>query len=86
MNANEQLITGNASDPAETKPELDEAWFEKADAFLGPKLVRRGRPRSESPKRAVSLRLDAEVVDWFRRSGAGWQTRMNDELRKAAGL
>ncbi len=32
-------------------------------------------------KKLVSLRLDADVVDWFRSTGAGYQTRMNAVLR-----
>ena len=32
-------------------------------------------------KRAISLRLDEDVVDWFRRSGPRYQTRMNAVLR-----
>lgn len=47
---------------------------------------RRGRPRSENPKRAIKLRLDADVIERFKAGGAGWQTRMNAALRKAAGL
>jgi uncharacterized protein (DUF4415 family) len=39
-----------------------------------------------APKEAVKLRLDADVVASFRAGGAGWQTRMNDALRRAAGL
>ncbi|MFM5954358.1 MAG: BrnA antitoxin family protein [Novosphingobium sp.] len=70
----------------EIKPELDDDWFAEADAFVGTKLVRRGRPKSDNPKQPVSLRLDREVIDWFKRQGAGWQSRINDELRKAAGL
>ena len=81
----EMPITSSESDRDE-KPELDDAWFEEADAYVGNKRVRRGRPRAENPKVAVSLRLDSEVVDWFKRSGTGWQTRMNQALRKAAGM
>lgn len=75
-----------ASDPDEIKPELDDDWFAEADAYIGDKLVRRGRPKSQNPKQPVSLRLDRDVIDWFKRNGDGWQTRINDELRKAAGL
>ena len=75
-----------ASDPDEIKPELDDDWFAEADAYVGTKLVRRGRPKVVNPKQPVSLRLDREVIDWFKRKGEGWQTRINDELRKAAGL
>ena len=32
-------------------------------------------------KRAVSIRLDEDVLDWFRRSGPRYQTRMNAVLR-----
>ena len=34
-----------------------------------------------SSKRAISLRLDEDVLDWFRRSGPRYQTRMNAVLR-----
>ena len=37
-------------------------------------------------KQLMSLRVDADVVDWFKRQGDGYQTRMNAALRKAAGL
>jgi uncharacterized protein (DUF4415 family) len=33
------------------------------------------------PKKLLSLRLDQEVVDWFRATGPGYQTRMNAALR-----
>lgn len=78
--------TAAAAKADESKPILDEDWFEEADAFIGTKLVQRGRPKAEQTKKLVSLRLDQEVVDWFKRSGPKWQTRINDELRKAAGL
>ncbi len=75
-----------ANDPDEIKPELDDDWFAEADAYIGTKLVRRGRPKAANPKQPVSLRLDRDVLDWFKRNGEGWQTRINDELRKVAGL
>jgi uncharacterized protein (DUF4415 family) len=39
-----------------------------------------GRPAGSS-KELVSLRLDAEVLDTFRSTGAGWQTRINEVLK-----
>ena len=33
------------------------------------------------PKKLLSLRLDTDVVDWFRRQGPGYQTRINAVLR-----
>lgn len=48
---------------------------------------RRGRPPvGDAPKEAVKLRLDPDVLAHFRATGAGWQTRINETLRKAAGL
>lgn len=38
---------------------------------------RRGRPRSETPKVEVKIRLDAATVEHLRESGPGWQTRVN---------
>ena len=46
----------------------------------------RGRPKLEAPKEAVSLRLDADVVEAYRKTGDGWQTRINADLRKARKL
>lgn len=45
-----------------------------------------GRPRLEHPKRQVTLRIDQDVIDKFKSDGEGWQRRMNDALRKAAGV
>lgn len=43
-------------------------------------IVRQGLPAAPR-KAAVSLRLDADVLDWFRARGAGYQTRINAVLR-----
>jgi uncharacterized protein (DUF4415 family) len=83
MNGND--TTKSWTDPDDA-PRLDDAWFEEADAYVGERLVRRGRPRSANPKKAVSLRLDADLIEWFKAGGEGWQTRINSELRKIAGL
>ncbi|NGP16571.1 BrnA antitoxin family protein [Devosia aurantiaca] len=42
-----------------------------------------GRPKSETPKVAVSLRLDQAVIDGFKADGPGWQTRMNEVLAES---
>jgi len=33
------------------------------------------------PKQAISLRIDQDILDWFRNGGPGYQTRMNAVLR-----
>ena len=80
MNANKHAMAADLFDPDDA-PELTDEFFENADEYVGNKLVRRGRPRSASPKRALTVRYDAEVVAAFKSSGPGWQTRMNDALR-----
>lgn len=42
-----------------------------------------GRPLAENPKVPVSIRLDKDLVDHFRATGEGWQTRINSILRDA---
>lgn len=42
-----------------------------------------GRPRNPEKKVAVSLRLDPDVLRKFKVDGPGWQSRINEALRKA---
>ncbi len=72
-------------------PEEDAAIT--ADALADPDnppaddlMRRRGRPPLARPKEAIKLRIDADVLDRFRETGRGWQTRLNEALRKAVGL
>lgn len=67
-------------------PTLTEQFFDRAEIRHGGKLVRRGRPPLENPKQAVKLRLDADVLAAYRKTGDGWQTRINADLRKARKL
>lgn len=67
-------------------PALTEAFFDRAEIRHGDKIVRRGRPPLPSPKQAVKLRLDADVLAAYRNTGDGWQTRINADLRKARKL
>lgn len=47
-----------------------------------PMRALRGRPRSENPKQLVSVRYSPEVLEFFRASGEGWQSRMDHVLRQ----
>lgn len=67
-------------------PELTDEDFARGEWHIGGVPVKRGRPKSISPKHAVSLRLDPDVLAHFRRTGRGWQSRINAALRKAAKL
>ncbi len=51
-----------------------------ATFMAGMKPSRRGRPKLETPKVEVKIRLDANTVKHLRGSGPGWQTRVNAVL------
>ncbi|AHF85901.1 hypothetical protein RLEG3_30585 [Rhizobium leguminosarum bv. trifolii WSM1689] len=49
-------------------------------------IAARGRPKLDNPKQPLNIRLDADIIQFYKATGKGWQSRMNDALRKAAGL
>jgi uncharacterized protein (DUF4415 family) len=64
-------------------PELTDEFFQQADEYVGDKLVRRGRGRPlGSHKTATTIRLDDEVLEAFKATGRGWQTRVNAALKE----
>jgi uncharacterized protein (DUF4415 family) len=72
--------------------EFDDSFFENARVVVGGKVVReatgscmrRGRPPKPEGERKVlvSLRLAPDIVEWFRATGPGWQTRIEELLRR----
>jgi len=60
-------------DTSKTHPEADHAHIVRG-------IVRKGL-KPITPKQAISLRVEPEVIDWFKAQGAGWQTRMNSVLK-----
>ena len=65
-------------------PEITDTWISEADLYHGEKLVRRGRPKLANPRQLLSLRLPPKVIERWRATGPGWQTRMADTLEKSA--
>ena len=68
-----QAMRRSAEAPAAADPperEVDEAFWATA------RLVGPGRRKVHT-----GLRIDADVLDWFKARGRGWQTRMNAVLR-----
>jgi uncharacterized protein (DUF4415 family) len=61
---------------------LPKEFFEAVDA----RRRQRGRPPVEAPRKLISIRLDQDVIEKFKASGKGWQSRINETLRKASGL
>jgi len=55
-------------------------WSEE---MLGPPVLKRGRGPQKTPTKVLTtVRLDADVLAFFKAQGHGYQTRINDELRK----
>ena len=51
-------------------------------AGMVPMKTLRGRPRTDNPKRLVSVRYSPEVITYFKSTGDGWQARMDGVLRE----
>jgi uncharacterized protein (DUF4415 family) len=60
----------------EELPELTE------DMLTRGKVNKGGRPRSENPKKLISIRLPEDVILKWRATGPGWQTRMAEKLAR----
>ena len=78
-----------SDNPPLTEQEMKQARpFKDAFPEIAEKMERaiRGRPKAEQTKMPVTIRLDPDIVDHYKATGKGWQSRMNDDLRKAAGL
>ncbi len=74
-----KMLTDNADDAPELLPE----FFRRAEIVVDGRVVQAGRPPlGDRPKNSVTLRLDADVLASYRATGAGWQTRLNADLRK----
>lgn len=57
-------------------PELTEEMLAQGKVSKG------GRPRSNNPRQLISIRLPQDVIQRWRATGPGWQTRMADRLAK----
>ena len=60
----------------EDLPELTEEMLARATVNKG------GRPVSPNPRKLISLRLPIEVIEHWKATGSGWQTRMAERLSK----
>jgi uncharacterized protein (DUF4415 family) len=74
----DKLITAAANGDPDATPLTDSEWDNvKTHLKRGP-----GRPLGSGTKAQVTLRLDLEVIEALKATGAGWQTRANDVLLK----
>lgn len=60
----------------------DQDTYELTDGELTKLKPIRGRPTSLNPKVFTAIRFDSEVLEAFKASGRGWQTRMNAALKE----
>jgi uncharacterized protein (DUF4415 family) len=60
----------------EELPELTDDMLARGKVNIG------GRPRSENPKKLISIRLPEDVIQKWRATGPGWQTRMAEKLAR----
>jgi uncharacterized protein (DUF4415 family) len=58
-------------------PELTDDMLARGSVNKG------GRPRSANPRKLISIRLPEDVIERWRATGPGWQTRMAHRLAKA---
>lgn len=64
---------------AKVKDRDNPPWSE---AMLGPPILRRGRGPQKAPTKVLTtIRVDADVLAFFRAQGRGYQTRINEALR-----
>ena len=63
-------------DEYEELPELTDDMLARATVKKG------GRPVSENPRKLLSIRLPVDVIDRWKATGPGWQTRMAERLSK----
>ncbi len=71
-------ITEAAMADPDARPLTDEEW--KSAKFKP--FSQRGRPRLEATKDSITIRLSPEVTEYFRSTGKGWQTRIDEVLRE----
>ncbi len=65
-----------AAEEFDELPELTNAVLARASVNKG------GRPLSPNPRKLISLRLPVDVIEKWKASGPGWQTRMAERLAK----
>ncbi len=83
----QKMIDSDPDAPEVTDEQMAEARpFAEAFPALAENMRKNvgGRPRSSNPKIPVSIRLDQDVIAKFKATGPGWQTRMNEVLRREA--
>jgi len=96
MNERNNDLDNTWVDPDDA-PELERAFFSEATPKIDNKIVTvtevktsfkksLGRPKAEDPKKHISIRLSSDVLEYFRATGKGWQTHINEVLQEYVAL
>jgi uncharacterized protein (DUF4415 family) len=72
----------NTAADYEDLSEISDEEFARAVPHQGGKPLRGRPPLGDSPKTSITIRLDQDVVAYYRGMGAGWQSKINALLRK----
>lgn len=76
-------IIHDADSPETTEEDWGQAFTCHSAAELHAEAVRRTRGANKQPrKEQVAVRYDSEILAYFRATGKGWQTRMNNALKE----
>jgi uncharacterized protein (DUF4415 family) len=90
----DEEATSNALSDPDNRPLTDEELAAMKPArevlpeLLGEELAKellkhRGRPKKQTRKQQITLRISPEVVEYFRSTGRGWQSRIDQTLQEA---
>ncbi|CUX35942.1 MULTISPECIES: BrnA antitoxin family protein [Agrobacterium] len=87
----QKMIASDPEAPEATDEDIAQAKpfpevFPDLSKSIDREIARRGRPKVETPKTPVTIRLDPDVVEHYKAMGKGWQSRINSDLRKLTGL
>lgn len=96
MNENNNGLENDWIDPDDA-PELTDDFFDQATPKINDAVVSAseietafkkqiGRPKSANPKEPISIRLSADVLAYFKSTGSGWQTRIDEILQNHIAL
>jgi len=85
MSAKSTISTGPERDDP---PRFTREMAERGRHMIGDQVIREARPRGRPPmargerKEKVTLRLSPDVIERERKSGSGWQTRLDEQVRR----
>ena len=82
MTENRKPMAPEWVDPDDAPDMSTPYWVER----IAKAKVQRGRPKAASTKISTTIRLSPEVIEYFKAGGPGWQGRIDEALRRVAGV